>query len=165
MKDHTESVAIDYDPTVITYRDLLERFWASINPRARNWGRQYRHAIFYRNEGQQAEAEESRIRVAEKLSLPVDAIKTGIVSVKEFTYAEGYHQKYSLRKNREERPFLEQLYPTAKELADSSVATLLNAYLGKGMDKDWATFARDLPSFGLPDSLQKRLSLLAERRQ
>lgn len=162
MKDHTEAVAIDFDPTIISYRDLLLRFWGSINPRSRSWGRQYRHAIFYRNDSQQAEAEESRRELAVELSLSEDAIKPEIVAANQFTYAEGYHQKYSLRKNREERPFLESLYPTAKELADSSVATRLNAYLGTGMEKDWSAFAEELPSYGLPDSLEGRLSQLAK---
>lgn len=115
------------------------------------------NAIFYRDEAQKQVALESLNREAHRLGITHEQVATKVVPVNDFTYAEGYHQKYSLSRSSESRLFLEENYATAKELADSTVATRLNAYLGSGMRKDWAMFAKELPSYGLPDSLTQRL--------
>jgi peptide-methionine (S)-S-oxide reductase len=164
MDDHTEAISIDFDPSVTSYRKLLEQFWAGINPKSRNWGTQYRKAVFYRNEQQREEAEKSRAQLASEKGLAVAAIKTDLVPVQAFTYAEGYHQNYFLRRNSEERLFLEEIYPTAKAFADSAVATRLNAYVGSGLEQDWEGFAEELAGYGLPDALTKRLEKLAAKR-
>jgi peptide methionine sulfoxide reductase MsrA len=165
MGDHTEAFSVDFDPTVTSYCKLLETFWAGINPKSRVGGTQYRKAVFYRNEQQRQEAEESRTRLASDLGLDPDAIQTAIVPVREFTYAERYHQNYFLRRNSEERLFLEESYPTSKAFADSAVGTRLNAYLGLGLKKNWADFEAELASYGLLDPLRKRLTKLAAKRR
>jgi hypothetical protein len=53
---------------------------------------------------------------------------------------------------------LTRAYPEAKALADSAVATRLNAYLGSGMNRDWTLFVKELPEYGLPAELEKALS-------
>lgn len=162
MGDHTEAVSIDYDPMVICYHDLLKAFWAGHRCDGYNRSRQYMKAVFYRDENQKLAALESLEREACRLGIPLEKVTTQVVPVNHFTYAEGYHQKYSLSRNSESRLFLESVYPTAKELADSTVATRLNAYLGSGMKKDWASFAKEVPCFALPESLQRRLLEKAE---
>ncbi len=52
------------------------------------------NAVFYQNENQQKAAEKSRASEAQRLGIPVEAVKTEIIPVKTFTYAEAYHQKY-----------------------------------------------------------------------
>ncbi len=116
------------------------------------------NAVFFRNEDQQALAEETRATEAARLGISPDNIATHLLPVGEFTYAEGYHQKYYLTQRPEIRDFLSEHYPEGKQLADSRVATLLNAYLGTGMQKDWSMFAEVLPKFGLLDTLEKRIS-------
>lgn len=154
MGDHTEAVAIDFDPRVIGYEDLLERFWASHHCGSGSWGRQYMNAVFYHNDEQRKLAEASKEKAARKQGLAPDKVKTAILPVGVFTYAEGYHQKYSLRRNSEVRLFLEEVYPTPKEFADSTVATRLNAFLGSGMDRDLDSFEQEIGKFGLPEKLQ-----------
>ena len=157
MGDHTEAVAIDYDPTIISYENLLERFWKSHRCDLSNSSRQYMNAVFYINEKQQKLANISLETQAKQKGIASDKIATKILPAKDFTYAEGYHQKYALGRYRELRAFLDEKYPSAKELADSTVATRLNGYLANGRDKDWVALKKDLPEYGLPERLEKEL--------
>ena len=161
---HTEAVSIDYDPTVVSYPDLLEEFWAGHRCDSFNRSTQYMKAVFYRNEEQKAAALESLDREGQRLGMTREQVKTKVVPINHFTYAEGYHQKYSLSRTSEWRLFLEETYPSAKELADSVVATRLNAYLGSGLKKDWAGFVEEVPSYELPGTLEKRLLEKAKGR-
>ena len=74
-------------------------------------------------------------------------------------------------RNNSSRPYMNAVfyqnatYPDAKSLADSTVATRLNAYLGTGMDKDWKIFLEELPSYGLPENLEKRLEKAAQQKR
>ena len=85
-----------------------------------------------------------------------------MLPVKSFTYAEGYHQKYSL--DRDLRAFLEQTYPETKAFADSAVGARLISFLGSGVEKDWDLFLEELPSYGLPEKLELRLREMAETK-
>ena len=165
MGDHTEAIGIDYDPTVISYEDLLERFWTSHHCGAGFGGRQYMNAVFYHNDGQRKMAEAARKKAARKQGVSVDQVKTALLPVGRFTYAERYHQKYALPRTSEVRLFLEEVYPTAKELADSTVATRLNAYLGSGYDRDVAVLEEEAADYGLPEKLAARVLEEARRRQ
>ena len=157
MGDHTEAFSIDFDPTMISYSDLLDLFWNGHRATSNHGSRQYMNAIFYRNDDQLALAESTREATAERLEIAPEKIATHLLPVGDFTYAEGYHQKYYLTQRPEIRDFLTETYPDGKQLADSTVATLLNAYLGNGMQKNWPAFAEALPTFGLPEDLEKRI--------
>ena len=50
--DHAETIQIDFDPTVMTYEELLATFWASHNPIRLKLRRQYMSAIFYHDASQ-----------------------------------------------------------------------------------------------------------------
>jgi len=50
LGDHTETVQIDYDPTQISFEELLDVFWDSHRPTQRAWSRQYMAAVFFHNE-------------------------------------------------------------------------------------------------------------------
>lgn len=50
LGDHSETIQIDYDPTQISYGQLLEVFWNSHNPTYEPWSRQYMSIIFYHSE-------------------------------------------------------------------------------------------------------------------
>jgi peptide-methionine (S)-S-oxide reductase len=93
---HAEVVRIEYDPSVIGYRKILELFWEAHDPTTLNRqgadiGSQYRSIILYENESQRAAAEQSR---AEAGTMFPDPIVTEIVPLKIFTPAEEYHQDY-----------------------------------------------------------------------
>ena len=99
---HLEAVQVHYDPGMITYRELLDIFWRSIDPtdprgQFADRGSQYRTAIFYNSEQQRQEAETSR-RVLESSGIFTAPIATEIHPLGVFYRAEEYHQDY-YRKN------------------------------------------------------------------
>ncbi len=95
---HAEAVEVDYDPTRVSYEQLLQIFWENHNPTTLNRqgpdvGTQYRSAIFYHTPEQQASATASKERLQEsgKYRRP---IVTEIVPASQFYRAEDYHQQY-----------------------------------------------------------------------
>jgi len=97
---HAESVRVVFDPTKVSYSDLLKAFWESHNPtqgmrQGNDIGSQYRSVIFYNSPAQKAAAEESRTAYQKKLSeAGYGEITTEIVPAGEFYFAEDYHQQY-----------------------------------------------------------------------
>ena len=95
---HAEAIQITYDPSVITYPELLEVFWKTHDPTTPNQqghdiGPQYRSVIFYHSEEQK--------QLAENYKKKLDAsgvfdrpIVTEIVPFAEFYRAEDHHQNY-----------------------------------------------------------------------
>ncbi|MGK0188853.1 MAG: peptide-methionine (S)-S-oxide reductase [Verrucomicrobiales bacterium] len=162
ISDHTEAISLDYDPTLTSYEKLLDLFWNSHRCDRTNGSRQYMNAIFYRDDTQRKLAEESKIRRAAQLKISDAQIETSILPVNVFTYAEGYHQKYYLTRYAQIRDYLNEVYPSAKALGDSTVAARLNAYLGSGMERNWPAFLSQLPSFGLPEELETALRKTAD---
>ena len=94
---HAEVVRINFDENIITYKELLNVFWSCHNPTTLNRqgpdiGEQYRSAIFYLNDKQKIEAEESKKIMNETMFN--NNIVTEITKFDEFYLAEEYHQKY-----------------------------------------------------------------------
>jgi len=95
---HAEVLKIDFDPTQIDVKSLLEVFFTSHDPTTLNRqgndvGTQYRSAIFYASEAQKAVAEAVVAQVNESKLWP-DPIVTEIAAATEFYPAEDYHQGY-----------------------------------------------------------------------
>lgn len=95
---HLESVEIVFDPAVVTYDQLLDRFWHSIDPTQADGqfcdiGDSYRSAIFYHGEGQKARALASK-EALEQSGVLHAPIVTRIVAASEFWPAEEYHQDF-----------------------------------------------------------------------
>jgi peptide-methionine (S)-S-oxide reductase len=95
---HAEAVLVEFDPTRVSYDELLERFWkihdpTQVNRQGPDHGTQYRTAIFYTNDEQQkaAEASKEQLGASGKHRRP---IATQIVPAPEFYRAEEYHQQY-----------------------------------------------------------------------
>ncbi len=95
---HAEAVLLEFDPSKVSYEQLLEVFWNNHNPTTPNQqgpdhGSQYRSAIFYHTPAQQAAAEamKQRLEAGHKFHAP---IVTEIVPAAEFYRAEEYHQRY-----------------------------------------------------------------------
>ena len=103
---HAETVEVEFDPTHVSYRRLLEEFWVmhdptSLNRQGGDIGTQYRSAIFTTTPDQQIQAEVTRdVYQAALTRAGIGNIVTEIVSVTGNPYylAEDYHQKY-LQKN------------------------------------------------------------------
>jgi peptide methionine sulfoxide reductase msrA/msrB len=97
-KGHVEVVQITYDPSRVTYQQLLGAFWRQIDPTDAGGqfvdrGPQYRSAIFYHDDEQRRLAEESRaqLEASGRFSQP---IVTEILPASTFYRAEDYHQDY-----------------------------------------------------------------------
>ena len=95
---HAEAVEIVYDPSRLSYADLLNVFWMNIDPTQENGqfadiGAQYRTAIFYHNEEQKRLAEASKIELKNTGRFS-KRIVTEIVPATPFYRAEEYHQDY-----------------------------------------------------------------------
>lgn len=164
LGNHTEVISIDYDPTLLSYEDLLEIFWMAHRCDQINRSRQYMNAVFYHSEEQKKAAEKARKAAALDQGVGEQEVKTQILPVGIFTYAEGYHQKYYLTRFGGIRDLLHQTYPEGKALADSTVATRLNAFLGNGMKRDWKMFLQELPEYGLPAELEEALTQAANEQ-
>jgi peptide-methionine (S)-S-oxide reductase len=94
---HAEAARIFYDPSKVTYDQLLDYFWHHIDPTVKDRqfcdvGSQYRTAIFYENEAQRAAAEASKAGLQKSGRLT--QIYTEIVPAGMFYIAEDYHQDY-----------------------------------------------------------------------
>ena len=98
---HAEVVKIEYDPSIITYHDLLEIFWQTHDPTTPNRqgndiGSQYRSVIFYADEQQMQEAQSLRSKLEESKAFPAPIV-TEILPLGEFYPAEEYHHNYFAR--------------------------------------------------------------------
>jgi peptide-methionine (S)-S-oxide reductase len=96
---HAEVVQVEFDPAVISYRDILDVFWAIHDPTTPNQqghdvGTQYRSIILTHDDAQRQAAEESRAAVQSLWPRPV---VTEIVPLEVFHPAEEYHQDYYAR--------------------------------------------------------------------
>lgn len=104
MTGHNEAVLVVFDPSLISYSQLLKCFWESHNPtqgmrQGNDKGTQYRSGIYTFNQMQQDEAEQSKLQVESLLNhAGFGHISTEILSAQPFYYAEEYHQQY-LAKN------------------------------------------------------------------
>jgi peptide methionine sulfoxide reductase msrA/msrB len=99
---HAEAVEVIFDPTKVSYEELLEVFWRQIDPtdpggQFADRGSQYRSAIFYLNDEQRALAEKSKENL-DKSDRFDNPVVTEIVPASRFYRAEDYHQDY-YRKN------------------------------------------------------------------
>lgn len=95
---HAEIAQITFDPSVVTFEELLEVFWythdpTTLNRQGNDSGTQYRSVIFYHNEEQKRLAELYKKKLTDA-KLWTDPIVTEISPVAEFYPAEDYHQNY-----------------------------------------------------------------------
>lgn len=95
---HVEVVKVTFDPSEITFRDLLEVFFSmhdptTLNRQGNDVGDQYRSVIFYTSDAQEREAEETIAPLNESKAFP-EPIVTAVEPATTFFEAEGYHQEY-----------------------------------------------------------------------
>ena len=94
--DHAEAVKLEFDPKVITYEQIIKRFFefhdpTTLNSQGPDFGTQYRSEIFYLNDEQkniaQKVIDEENLRLSGK-------VVTKLSELKNYCTAEEYHQKY-----------------------------------------------------------------------
>jgi peptide-methionine (S)-S-oxide reductase len=95
---HAESIRIEFDPKVISFKKILEIFWhthdpTTLNRQGNDVGTQYRSAIFCHNEKQKEVAEKLK-KELEAERVYKDQIVTEISPFKSFYIAEDYHKNY-----------------------------------------------------------------------
>jgi peptide-methionine (S)-S-oxide reductase len=97
---HTEAVLVAFDPTKISYEELLRHFWEGHDPtqamrQGNDVGTQYRSAVYWTDEKQRETAEASRAAYQQMLTQAGHGqITTEIAKAGPFYYAEDYHQQY-----------------------------------------------------------------------
>ncbi|GLQ31817.1 peptide-methionine (R)-S-oxide reductase MsrB [Litoribrevibacter albus] len=95
---HIESIQVTYDPTKVSYSDILDYFWRHIDPTDPKGsfvdrGPQYRPAIFYHDEQQLAQAKAS-IAQLDSIKVYDKPVQTELIKFTKFWPAEEYHQDY-----------------------------------------------------------------------
>lgn len=152
LGDHSESIQVDYDPTKLTYDQILDRIWVSHNPCGTAWSRQYMSAIFFQSDEQRKAILASKARIEEKLGRTV---KTAVLPLTRFYLAEDYHQKYELRGTADLMKEFQAIYPDGKDFVNSTAAARVNSYLaGQGSPEQ---LRKEIDLLGLSAEGKKRL--------
>ncbi len=158
LGDHSESIEIVYDPSRITYGELLKVFWAAHDPTARSWSRQYRSAVFAGNDEQLQEALASKEALEARLGKKV---RTEITRAGAFYPAEDYHQKYQLRGDKTLAREYQAIYPDPAAFAASTAAARVNGWLAGYGSVD--EVRRELDRLGLSAEGRAELMKQVER--
>jgi peptide-methionine (S)-S-oxide reductase len=158
LEDHAETLQIEFDPSRISFKELLGIFRDSHDPASRSWSRQYMSAIFFHNDEQKRLAVETMNREASMLKRKVF---TEIVPFTEFYMAEDYHQKYALQHNPDLMEEFRAMYPSFERFVASTAAARVNGYLaGCGTLKD---LLEEIDSYGLSSPAADLLLGIAKR--
>ena len=94
--NHAEAVKLEFDPKIITYEQIIKKFFefhdpTTLNSQGPDFGTQYRSEIFYLNEEQKNIAQ--KVIDEENLKLSGKVV-TKLTELKNYCTAEEYHQKY-----------------------------------------------------------------------
>jgi len=172
LGDHTETVQIDYDPSRISYSDLLAEFWDSHNPFQQSIGTQYLNIAFYHND------EQIRLFNESKRQLERDKGKKVTTRARPFTafyLAEDYHQKYYMM-SQASNVFLSEaakskliiikefraMYPDTRDLIQSTAAARINGFLG-GYGSD-IVLREEIETYGLSEDGKQALLFITGRK-
>ena len=124
---HAEVIQIEFDPSVLAYKDLMKIFYTmhdptTLNQQGADRGTQYRSIVLYQNEAQKATAEAARKEAQAHYSNP---IVTEIVPLTKFYPAEQYHQGYY--KANTKKPYCSAVIaPKVKKLRETFAPLLKN---------------------------------------
>jgi peptide methionine sulfoxide reductase msrA/msrB len=127
---HIETIKVIYDPSRISFLQLLDIFWRNIDPTDAGGqfvdrGRQYRSAIFVQSEDEKRLAEQSKIELSQSGKFPKKEVVTDILDFNAFYPAEDYHQDYYkknplryklYRLNSGRDQFLERIWGPARDI-------------------------------------------------
>ena len=99
---HQEVVKVIFNSDVISYKDLLKRYWINIDPfdnqgQFCDRGNSYKPIIFTSNQEQKSDAIETQKTISEVLNVPLEQLKVDIIDSKAFWIAEKYHQDFAVK--------------------------------------------------------------------
>lgn len=152
LGDHTETIQIDFDPELISYKEILALFWNSHNPATSSWSAQYKAVIFYHNDEQKQAALQSKEELERKQQITV---ATEILPFQEFYMAEDYHQKYYLQGRHLLMSDMRSYYPDFIDIIHSTAAARLNGFIAGHGTADM--LMKEIDSFGLTAEARKDL--------
>ena len=100
---HAETVQIEFDPSKVSYDELLDIFFENHDPTQLNRqgldvGDSYRSVVFYHNDTQKNKAQ-AKIKELSKKGKYSDPVITQVAPAKTFWHAEDYHQQYLRKRN------------------------------------------------------------------
>ncbi|CAJ0606768.1 unnamed protein product [Cylicocyclus nassatus] len=148
--DHTEVTEVQFDPSLISYRQVLDFFWSHHNP-AEHRKKQYQSAILYEDDEQKKDAMQTYDDAKKKYG----NIETYVVKLDKFYQAEDYHQKYWLRCSR----IFDELNLSDAQVVDTTLAAKMNAYCAGYTD--FSELEELKKQHGLSESLVERVKKLA----
>ncbi|HMA58796.1 MAG TPA: peptide-methionine (S)-S-oxide reductase MsrA [Halanaerobiales bacterium] len=128
---HTETIQIEYDPTAISYKELLEIFFENHNPYVKPYSTQYKSIVFYHNQNQK----EIYQNYVEKLK-ENKTLYTQLKEYDKFYYAEFYHQKYQLQGFSRLMKEVQKYYPKDMNFINSTLTARLNYFVGTREGKE-----------------------------
>ena len=149
--DHTETIAVDFNPEAISYSELLEIFFESHNAYTEPYSRQYASLILYQNQNQK----ETALEIKEELETESGRkVQTVIKKLNQFYIAEDYHQKFRLQQQKDfKNHYLDQM--SMKEFINSPAVTKVNGYITGSGERD--NIIKNIGKLGLTEKLQQKL--------
>ncbi|PIC57189.1 peptide-methionine (S)-S-oxide reductase [Sporosarcina sp. P12(2017)] len=153
IEDHTETVEIDYDPTSISYEEILLHFWRNHYPNRDQYrGQQYVSSLRFHNQQQKRIIDLVKSEMEKELGEPIE---TEITPVGHFTLAEDRHQKYYLKRYPNVLDKLYWLYPSEESLINSTFAARLNGFVKGFGTRD--QIVTEIESWPLPENARQQL--------
>jgi len=154
LGDHTESIQIEFDTSVISFDKMLNKFWESHDPSYER-DTQYMSIIFYHSPEQKKAAEASKAEYDKAHRTPASTV---IRPASDFYLAEGYHQKFYLRQHSD---IVKDLKLSDTELTHSAAATRLNSYVsGFGSSEQ---LAKEIGDFKLSAPVQEKVKAIVNK--
>ena len=150
---------IEYDPTRVSYQQLLDAFWAGHDPTRPAGSRQYASRIFYHDEEQRRLAEASKEQYEARCGCEV---YTEITPAATFYLAEDYHQKHRLRGSRSFMSEFATMYPNPADIVNSTAVARVNGFLGGHGTFDG--LQAEIGDLGLSPEAQERLLAIVRGR-
>ncbi|UCZ55376.1 peptide-methionine (S)-S-oxide reductase [Bacillus shivajii] len=124
MGDHTETIQVDFDRSLISYEELLDHFWDNHYAVGERYGgRQYMSLLLYHTEPQKEAAIKKRNEIKKQRGTE---IITEISPFMKFYIAEDYHQKYYLKRYPSAVERLSLLYPDHEDFVNGTLVARLN---------------------------------------
>ena len=152
LGDHSETLQLDYDPSIITFSQLLDIFWASHDPAEGSWSRQYMAAVFYHSDEQRRLVD---LTVEREAAARKREIRTLTMPAWIFYLAEYYHQKHALQSDYDLMSEFKKMYPDFRDIVNSTAAARVNGILG-GFGRK-SIHEPELDSYSLSDKEKARL--------
>ncbi len=121
--DHMETLQVRFDPSIVSYDELLRVFWTEHDYNRQPWSRQYMNAVFYHSEDQKQKIMNSMNGLSGK-------VRSEIIAFSSFYEAEDYHQKFYLQRHSEIKNEYMEVYPVFKDFIASAAVARVNGMLG-----------------------------------